>query len=373
MAREDEVENAAPDSVASVIQRRSGDIAQRWARQVARDFGGPPEHPALLQEALPHYLRRLSDALRRADWSEDGDAAAWLDLARRHAITHVRLGFDVEQLVRELNLLRRTLFDSLRDEGLLGRVREVERLLEFLDAATVESVKTYVESRDHEVAQLEAQHVEFVTHELRNPLATATVAASQLRRADERWPARGRTLELLEGNLRRVRSLIDDLFLVERFEAGTIAPQPVDLDLGALLADALGAAQKAAGKRGIELRTAFDPGVQVHLDPQLTAGALHSVLRATMDLTESGRIDLRAEDRGTDVLVEIRDARSGFARADLRMLFEPFRRSSTSRRGKGLVLAVARRTIEAQGGAIRVDRDGSSGCRFEISLPKPRH
>src|SRR6185295_8232976 len=119
-----------------------------------------------------------------------------------------------------------------------------------------------------------AEHIGFLTHELRNPLGAATLAASQMRRIGSLAQIQLRTLDLLDRSHLRLRDLIDKVLLTERFEAGKVDLNPVDTNLGDVLESALVAAEEVAGSKGLGFRAELDPGVHLRTDPLLTASAV---------------------------------------------------------------------------------------------------
>jgi signal transduction histidine kinase len=71
-------------------------------------------------------------------------------------------------------------------------------------------------------------------------------------------------------------------------------------------------------------------------------------------------------------LLAVRDQGVGIAPKDLETIFEPFRRSASTRDaipGVGLGLSVTRRLIEAHGGRIEVESAPGRGATFTIYLP----
>ncbi len=67
--------------------------------------------------------------------------------------------------------------------------------------------------------------------------------------------------------------------------------------------------------------------------------------------------------------IAIIDDGSGFDDRARAKLFEPFA-GSFKEGGAGLGLVIARDIVKAHGGDIELCEDGSSGARFEITLPR---
>src|SRR5262245_37150568 len=168
-----EAEREHRSRLADAIERRLQVIEHRWLDRVEAEVVDSGHHiePTALRDAIGEYLASLAKALHGEGSVESGGTTAWADVAREHALTRVRQGFDVGQLVREFILLRRVLFEVIREEDLLSSDRRGEHLADLVEAAIATSVRSYVESRDVAERRSQAEHIGFVTHELRNPLS----------------------------------------------------------------------------------------------------------------------------------------------------------------------------------------------------------
>jgi signal transduction histidine kinase len=360
--------------LAAAIESRLHDIEQRWVEKVQEDVvRGRQLEPTELRDAIGSYIERLANALRSDESIESSGSSAWADIAREHALTRVRLGFDIDQLVREFILLRRVLFEVAREEHLIANDLQSERLADLIDAAIATSLKTYIESRDLAARREQAEHIGFLTHELRNPLSTAIMAVARLRKNQEIVTRAAQTLDMLDRSLRRLASQIDGLLLTERFDAREMECRPEDVPLGRIVTEATGAAQLEAGLKGVEFVTRFDPELLLHVDPGLTTSALQNVVDNAVKFTDRGRVEITADNTPTNVLVHVYDNCDGLSAEEIKTIFEPFKRAHAGKAGTGLGLAIARRAVEAQGGRIDAESGGDHGCHFWLTLPKPQH
>jgi hypothetical protein len=359
----------ARGELADVIDRRQQDIVARWSERVYADLADRSVDPTALKNAIDDYLSKLAAALRQGDPLSRTARAAWTEVAHEHAVTRVRLGFDIDQLVHEFVLLRRVLSDVAREEHLPVDDRQVERIADVIEAAIATSVRSYVDSRDFETRRTQAEHIGFLTHELRNPLGAATLAASQTRRLGRLSALQLRTLDLLDRSHLRLRDLIDKVLLTERFEAGKVELHPIDTNLGDVLESALLAAQEVALAKGVAFRAVIDPGLHLHTDPLLTASAVQNLVDNAVKFTDHGEVSFLVEPRSRELVFHVRDSCPGIDDEDLRLIFEPFRRGHSGKAGTGLGLAIARHAVEAQGGTIHVESTAGVGCHFWFVLP----
>ncbi len=88
----------------------------------------------------------------------------------------------------------------------------------------------------------------------------------------------------------------------------------------------------------------------------------------------NGRIDIRVEDKGNTVLVQVEDTGIGIPKDELPRIFEEFFRASNAkeveRDGTGLGLSIAKQVIERHNGKIWVESEKGKGSIFNIELPK---
>lgn len=370
-----EIDRRQRDLLADAIISRLDDIENRWLELVREQVGaqGRDISSTDLKNAIRDYISKLADALRGEETVEHGGTAAWADLAREHALTRVRLGFDIDQLVREFILLRRVLFQIAREEKLISSELQTERLADLISSAIATAVRAYVDSRDVADRRTQAEHIGFVTHELRNPLSTAILAAKRLRQRPEIPASERKTLDLLDRGLEQLRALVDGILLTQRLDAREVECRPEPMALERVMADAIRAAELVAKNKGLCFVADYDPETIVRVDPGLTVSALQNVVDNAVKYTDEGAVHLVAEVRPSDVLVHVYDNCDGMSAEEIGTIFEPFKRAHSGKKGTGLGLAIARRSIEAQGGRIGADSNGERGCHFWLTLPKPPH
>ena len=365
-------ERDARDALADVLERRTTDIVGRWLEVLEHEVVTEGMSLTELRNGIVGYLHQLAVALRGEQAIVPGGMTAWRDVAREHALTRVRQGFDVTQLLHEFIVLRRTIFGILEEEnGVASLTAGGELVADLVEAAVADSVATYVDARDFAARKAKAEHVGFITHELRNPLSAAMNAAARLALQPEVQTSSGSVLALLQRSLARLRTLVDRVLETERLAAGELEPKPVEMSLGALMVESLRLAQDRARAKGVTFRADFDPETVVFVDAQLSISAVQNVVDNAVKFTDRGSVEVTSEERDEDVVVHVWDNCTGLSQAEIATIFEPFERGHTHKPGTGLGLAIARKSVEAQGGRIGVESPDEHGCHFWLSLPKP--
>jgi signal transduction histidine kinase len=356
--------------LAGAFGRRREEIIRRWLERVTSDTGVSGVPLTELRDALPSYLAAICAELVRREEPitlEQSGAAAWRAITTEHAITRVRMGFDVSQLVHEFIIFRRVLQEIAEEEaistGTCGAI-----VAEIVEAAIAVAVHAYVDARDYAARRAQAEHVGFITHELRNPLSTAKLASARLRRAAS--PDQGPILEALERAHRRLEELVDSVLASQRLEAGGTPPRPERVVLAELLAEILATGRREAEAMGIRFEVRMDPALALEADPTLTRSAVQNLVENAVKYTDEGWVEVEAEDRGEEIVVHVRDTCHGLSPEELGTIFEPFWRGHSRKPGTGLGLAIARRAIELQGGRLQAESPGQRGCHFWLTLPR---
>jgi signal transduction histidine kinase len=131
------------------------------------------------------------------------------------------------------------------------------------------------------------------------------------------------------------------------------------------------AAALDAKARGLDLTVApVDYDIAVDADRQLLGSAVSNLLQNAFKLTHAhGHVTLRTQKAGDHVLIEVEDECGGLPPGKADELFRPFDRRGADRTGLGLGLSISRKSVDANGGEIRVENKPGQGCVFTIELP----
>jgi signal transduction histidine kinase len=358
--------------LADAIERSQNEIEERWLARIRVDANATHADLTDLKDGVGRYLQRIAQSFRDPHIDHSG-TEAWNDLATEHALNRVRLGFDVEQLMHELVLLRRTLTEVLREQGFTPSGSLMERILEVIDTATAASVKRYVQARDYAARRQRAEHLGFLAHQVRSPISGALLALGHARRHQSEPEKLAPSLARVERSLDRVHKLIDEALLIESFDANAIQPTFVDSTIGDVLEDLVASAQDAAARKRLVFRADYDPAATLRTDPKLLRTALEHVIENAIKYTDDGEVSFIVQEAQDRFEFHVHDNCQGISRAELAIIFEPFRRGRSNKAGTGLGLAIVRNVVQLLGGEAHVESPGERGCHFWLTIPKPRH
>jgi PAS domain S-box-containing protein len=249
-----------------------------------------------------------------------------------------------------------------------------ERLLKTEQDAGIEL--TSQNERLRELDALKNQFISVVSHELRTPL-TAIRGYLEVVLGEEPGPLNDeqkRFLEIADFSSEQLLRVVGDLLLIGQVEAGHLALELAEIDLGALLQACVVAAKPSADAKQIELRLTVDSSPTLSADFGRLSQAIGNIVSNAIKFTEDGHVDVRAHTDGDFAAIDVTDTGTGIPAAELDYLFVPFFRASTATRqaipGTGLGLSIAKEIVEAHGGSISVESTEGSGTSFHVRLPK---
>lgn len=217
----------------------------------------------------------------------------------------------------------------------------------------------------------EAQNRRFVAdvaHELRTPLAALVAEASILREHLDALPdASRRAGELLVSDVGRLRSLVDDLMEVSRFDAHAeqIAVEPVDL--GRLVFT-------ITSSRLPEAALSLPDGpLIIETDPRRFDRILANLLDNAREHAPEApvAVSLSTDTAEGEIVVAVTDRGPGVPPDRLQRIFERFYKADPSRHGgsSGLGLAIAAEHAALLGGYLTASNLAEGGLRMELRLP----
>ena len=257
---------------------------------------------------------------------------------------------------------------------------ELYRQRDELRVATEENARLLKESRRHAAALEEAnlrkdEFLAMLAHELRNPLAAISNAVQVSKLATEAehlaWAS-----QVIEGQVKNLSRLIDDLLDVSRITRGRIELKREVIDVRPVVENAIASVMLLIKAREHELSVRYDhDDALVDVDPtrleQIVANLLNNAAKYSED---RGRIDLTTSVEGRELVITVKDTGLGMAPDQLQQMFELFvqgnRSVARSEGGLGIGLTIVRRLAEMHGGTVTADSEGlGHGSTFRLRLP----
>ena len=223
-------------------------------------------------------------------------------------------------------------------------------------------------------AELKSTLLASISHDLRTPLTTIRVAASNLRAS---WLAdheRREQSDLILTEVERLHRLFQNILEMARIDAGAISPHARWVHPSEIVEAARAQVEPALRQHHLDLHVESD--ALVHVDPLLTAAALAHVLENAAQYSPAALpISVGVGISPADLVITVRDRGPGLAVDDLPHVFERFYRGAESQRrkaGTGMGLSIARGMLAAERGRIWAENCIDGGAQFSIVIPAER-
>ena len=221
----------------------------------------------------------------------------------------------------------------------------------------------------------QANFVDSVTHELKTPIASLRLYLETLQLRDLDYTQRTEFYDVMENELTRLDSLINQLLEVGRLDAIGQDADPEDIDLEALLRRC---AETASGHHKCDPREVFTFNVEptvIHSRPMLLEMIFGNLMDNAVKYSgKQPRVDVSATIRdGGRIEVLIEDNGEGVDPDMRKKIFRLFHRGGDelrrTTRGTGLGLYIVRTLVHLLKGHVVVrDREGQAGSVFEVEL-----
>jgi len=244
--------------------------------------------------------------------------------------------------------------------------------------------RRYKKARDEAIAASRAKSTFLATmsHELRTPLNAVIGFSEILAREDEgsagTRKSREYALSILDSG-RHLLSIINNLLMLSRIEAGHVTLDEKCIELPELLRRCLKMVQEKADESEITLKAdVVEPLPALRCDEKLVQDVLVNLLQNAVKFTPmGGRVELQASMEPTDLLsISISDTGIGIAEQDMKRVLEPFTQigSHLTREhgGLGLGLTIVNAILGLHQGHLLVESEVGKGSKFTVLFPAER-
>lgn len=232
-------------------------------------------------------------------------------------------------------------------------------------------VQSSLAARQHSEEQLR-RFIADASHELRTPLASIRgYAQLSLGEDAPMTPTQARSFDRIESEAQRMASLVDDLLLLARLDAG----QPLrreEVELTLLAVDAVSDAQAVDAAHEWRLDVTDDL-ISVTGDENRLRQVVANLLRNAQTHTPAGTtVTLSLARQGSEAVLRVADDGPGIDPGVADRLFDRFARADDARNrdagSTGLGLSIAQAITEAHAGTISVE-SAPGRTVFEVRLP----
>jgi two-component system OmpR family sensor kinase len=210
-------------------------------------------------------------------------------------------------------------------------------------------------------------------HELKNPLTAILAGLANLSMTEEGESASA-ALGSVQTQVGRLRRVVAELRKLSELETRPLDLGPIDTT--ELLEDAFSIAQEHGLAQGRSMTLSIPrapwPLPSIHGDRDLLILVIHNLLDNALKFTHQGdRIEMRAFEDGSIVVVEVADTGPGIPDEDKTHVWEELYRGEGARGipGSGLGLALARAIVIRHNGSISVRSRPLEGSVFTVRLP----
>jgi heavy metal sensor kinase len=277
----------------------------------------------------------------------------------RRALAPVARVSDEARAITESNLSRRLAVPDSRDE--------VQQLSETLNEMLQRIEQSFMRTK---------QFTADASHELRAPMTLIYTAAQYALRRPRSREELVDSLRTILRESRRTATLIDELLLLARGDAGRETHELEVLDARALVREAAEQATAMGGTKSVRVKLELSAE---ELPVEASEVKLRRLLLIVVDnavkyTPSGGTVTLSAGREGSAVTIAVADTGVGISADDLPHIFERFWRADKVRSrdegGAGLGLPIARQIAEQHGASLDVRSEPGRGSVVTVRLPR---
>jgi len=249
---------------------------------------------------------------------------------------------------------------------------EEESLLSLLGKPAAAALARETELEDLKRAVVSRDDVlSVVAHDLQNPINVISIAANMLMQRSPDASAR-RSIERITRGAQRAARMIRDLLEVNAIESGRFTVQRRRMEPADLLLCALESQQSLAADASVIIASDLSPELPViEADEERLLEVLENLIGNAIKFTSpGGSITVGAVQRGSEILMSVKDSGSGIGGEELPHIFDRFWQAKKAlRRGTGLGLTICKAIVEAHGGEIWAESAVGVGTTLFFTVP----
>lgn len=228
-----------------------------------------------------------------------------------------------------------------------------------------------------ETDKMQRDFINIAAHELRTPiqpiLGMTGLLQSKIKDIEYR-----ELLEVTIRNAKRLQRLTEDILDVSRIESNALDLKKEWFNISNMIENVVRDYRNQIEiNNNYDVRILYESKGDIFMqgDKERLTQVISNVVDNSLKFTKTGKISINSEQKGSQVIISIKDTGSGIDPKILPRLFTKF--ATKSDKGTGLGLFISKSIVEAHGGKMRAQSndnnvDENKGATFTIVLPISR-
>jgi hypothetical protein len=264
---------------------------------------------------------------------------------------------------------------------IIGVVVVFQDISDAVAAATqrkrVEAVIRQQLETERRLNQLQNRFIRTISHEYRTPLSII-LACSQLLETNvdpHNKEKQLRNCQKIQNSVKYMVGMLEDLLTFNKAVSGELTFNPAPLEVCQFCSQLVEDYQLLTGDRHEIQFICCGKRTTAYVDEELLHKILGNLLSNALKYSpDGGTIHLSMACQDNQVIFQVRDPGIGIPLEDQPHIFEPFHRAANvdTIRGVGMGLAIVKRAVDLQGGAISLESEVGVGTTFTVTLPGDR-
>jgi signal transduction histidine kinase len=362
-------QNIGTDKLSPTARKMIGlrsEVLLEWGKRVRQAVKEAEKLPQpILINTIPSLYDNLAEAITpgypRATAGEGNTVAS------EHGGERARLtNYNAHSVISEYQILRWAIFDVLK----LNDVELNDDEYRVINASIDGSIRESINAFELAQAALRERFIAALTHDLRNPLSNAHVAAQLIERSSDLAKIREFAGRIVD-NLNRMDGMIQDLLDSVKFQTGErLRLRLEEFDIHEVVKEVHDQFTVTHGPRLQVIGTT----IRGWWDREAIKRAIENIIGNAVKYGESDTpIRIKADLQNERMILTVHNDGEAIPADQFESIFQVFRRADAAKEGGkdgwGIGLPYVRSVAESHGGSVAVDSAVHRGTTFMIDIP----
>ena len=231
--------------------------------------------------------------------------------------------------------------------------------------------------KQKKLSEIKNDFINNMTHELKTPISTVALACEALADPEvDKSPERMNTfVGMIRDENKRLGILVENVLRSALIDRGELKLKKTELDLHAIVREALKNVQLQVGKREGEVSANLHAhSALIQADKVHITNVVYNLLdNANKYSPEAPKITVTTQNKKEGILLSVQDKGLGISKENQKKIFDKLYRVPTGNihnvKGFGLGLSYVKNIVEEHGGRITVDSSLGAGSVFHVYIP----